>query len=212
MTEQNVAMSADEWVELCEALMRGLVHALNNRITVMSAYIQVLEMGDEDLSPQDVLPPELSQLEQTIGHLRALAVEKLPAEAIELLPVIQEAIALHAHHPHLRDVRCAAAQPASGLAPVRVPRWAITRLLLILIGAAKSASLRAGLDSFVVGLEGDDRFLSVRLVAGDEESPYARWLAALCGGTIERTNGATLLRLPSLLEVRRLERKAREES
>lgn len=208
MNEPDSIVSAAEWAELCEALMRGLVHAFNNRIAAMSASVQLLAMGDEDISPE-VLPAELSQLEQTTAHLRALCAEKRPAEAIEIVPVVLEAIALHAYHPRLRDIRCEM-QLTSELVPLRVPRWALSRLLLVLIGQAKHASERAGRDSFVLRLAGDDRFLDVRLLADDEESPYARSLAALCGATIERTNGENLLRLPSLLEVRRMERAARD--
>jgi hypothetical protein len=209
MNEPDAMSSEAEWAELCETLMRGMVHAFNNRIAAMSASIQLVAMGDDDVTPDEVLPAELAQFEQTTAHLRALCAEKRPAEAFEIIPVIREAIALHGYHPRLRDIRCEMPQTPD-LVPVRMPRWALSRLLLVLIGHAKRASQGAGRDSFVLQLSGDDRFLDVRLQADDEESLSAQSLAALCGATIERANGETLLRLPSLLEVRRIERAARD--
>lgn len=205
MNEPDATVAADEWAELCEPLMRGVVHALNNHIMAMSAHVQLAAMGDEGLPLQQVLPARLSQLEQTTAHLRALSVEKRPAEAIEIMPVIQEAIALHAYHLSLRGIRCDV-QPTSELVPLRVPRWALSRLLLVLIDRAKHASQRAGRNSFVLRIEGDDRYLVLRTLADEETDPYAQSLAALCGATIARTNGENLLRLPSLIEVRRLDR------
>lgn len=209
MNEPDTMSPADEWAELCEALMRGMVHAFNNRIAAMNASVELLAMEDDEITPEELLPAELAQLEQTTGHLRALCAEKRPAEAFEIVPVIQEAIALHGYHPRLRDIRCEMPQTPD-LVPVRMPRWALSRLLLVLIGHAKHASQGAGRDSFVLQLSGDDRFLDVRLQADEEESPSAQHLAALCGATVERTNGETMLRLPSLLEVRRMERAARD--
>jgi hypothetical protein len=209
MNEQRAAVTSVEWAELSDALTRGVVHALNNRITAMSAYLQILAMGDDDISPEEVLPPQLLQMEQTTAHLRALCAERRNAEAIEIVPVIQEAVALHAYHPRLRDVRCDV-HSASALVPLRVPRWAFARMLLMLIDRAKRAAQHASRDSFMVHLDADERSFRLRIRTDDQESDYARSLAELCGGTIARMGDESVVTLPSLLEVRRLERAAKE--
>jgi signal transduction histidine kinase len=194
-----------EWAELCESLVRGLVHSLNNRITALSAFAQLRAMGDEDYAPHKVLPAELPLLSSVSDHLRTLSQEKLPVEAIEIAPVLNEAIGLHAHHPVLRGIRCEV-RTTTSLLPVRVPRWALSRLFVMLIDNAKRVAEETGEDHVPLVLEGNEQVLALRTHSDGTISMYAHQMAALCGATIQVTDDEVVARIPTLLELRRRER------
>src|SRR5689334_12614851 len=53
---------SDEWSMLSDELLQGLVHALNNRVAALSAFVELARFGDEEADPLVVLPAELTQL------------------------------------------------------------------------------------------------------------------------------------------------------
>jgi hypothetical protein len=205
--DERPALAA--WVELSDALMRGLVHALNNRVTALSALAELAALGDTVLTNQNVLPSELARLQQVNALFRLLLTEETPPEAMELGPVLDDALALHAHHSRLRSVRCEVERQETIL-PLRVPRWALLRLLLLLLECAKHHAGEAGAGAAVALLrvEGSEETIALTVPASHPPSRYARAMAELCGGTLTiGAEGITVL-LPTLLELRRAERAA----
>jgi hypothetical protein len=210
--DERPALAA--WVELSDALMRGLVHALNNRVTALSALAELAALGDTVLTNQNVLPSELARLQQVNALFRLLLTEETPPEAMELGPVLDDALALHAHHSRLRSVRCEVERQETIL-PLRVPRWALLRLLLLLLECAKHHAAEAGAGAAGAGaavallrVEGSEETIALTVSASHPPSRYARAMAELCGGTLTiGAEGITVL-LPTLLELRRAERAA----
>lgn len=200
-----------EWAELSDKLVRGLVHALNNRITALSSFAQLIALGDDQLTTQEVLPEELAQLSVVSEHLRALCPEHLSGEALEVVPVLAEAVTLHRHHPTLRAIRCDVSMLTS-LQPIRVPRWALQRLLLLMIDQGKRATDVAGRDTLSIAVQSTEQSLSVSMFSDGACSAYAEELAGLCGAAIVVVGEKQVLTFPTLLEVRRRERAARAES
>jgi hypothetical protein len=198
-----------EWVELSEALMRGLVHALNNRITALSAFAELAAIGDEEFTPQRVLPGELDKLLQVNALFRLLLNEDVSAEALELGPLLEEVVALHAHHSRLRAVRCDVVQVGTVL-PLRAPRWALLRLLLLMMESAKLGADSTGRTVATLRVTGEDRTITVRASHAGAPSRYAAAMAKLCGGTMECAGDEMVVRLPTLPEIRRSERVARQ--
>jgi hypothetical protein len=201
------------WVELSDALMRGLVHALNNRVTALSAFAELAALGDDVLTAQRVLPSELARLQQVNVMFRLLLTEEMPPEAMELAPVLDDALALHAHHSRLRAVPCEVVHRGTIL-PVRAPRWALLRLLLLLLEYARQhadgeeTGGRPG--TGVLQIVGGEESIDLTVSARSESGRYARAMAELCGGTLEVGADSITARLPTLLELRRTERAANE--
>jgi hypothetical protein len=196
------------WVELADALMRGLVHALNNRVTALSALAELAALGDDELTAQRVLPSELARLQQVNVMFRLLLTDEMSSEAMELAPVLDDALALHAHHSRLRTVRCEVIRRGTIL-PVRAPRWALLRLLLLLLEYAKlhaddEAGGRPG--TAELRIDGAEDSIELTVSARGESCPYAQAMAELCGGRLEVDAGSITARLPTLVEVRRGER------
>src|SRR5476649_919601 len=194
-TEEQPALAA--WVELSDALMRGLVHALNNRVTAVSAFLELAALGDEELTAQRVLPGELARLQQVNMLFRLLLTEELPAEAMELSSVLDDALTLHSHHSRLREVRCDVVREGTIL-PIRVPRWALLRLLLLLLECAKQQVGDAdGKPAAAVHIGGHEHEIELTVFADCEPSRYAAEMAALCGATLEFAAGNVTARLPT---------------
>ncbi|MEP6989966.1 MAG: hypothetical protein ABJA80_03480 [bacterium] len=202
-----VDVSAGAWTPLFEELLQGLVHAMNNRITSLSAFAELAAMDGEPIEAR-LLRNEVARLHAASAQVGLLAHRNPEAEALELAPQITTALGIHAHHPRMRSVECTLEQQGNPL-PVRVPRWAILRLLLLLIDAAKRAGDEAGGEAVPIQLSGDD--VAVRVAVRTPGSPDddILALATTCGGTLTATHGHWVLELPSLLEVRREERQVR---
>ena len=191
-----------EWMQLSDALLRGLVHSLNNRITALSAVGELAEMGEHDLATAAMVPGELGRMRQLASLFRLLVSDEAPPSAIEVGPVVDDALAMHTHHTRLRTVQCDLMRTDAGI-PVRAPRWALFRLLLVLVEEGKRSAEREGLDRTMLRLSGDEQWLELQ-VDGAELTPYAAAMARLCGA--DAAVGDAVARIPTLLEVRRLER------
>lgn len=212
MPEMTAALASPggaDWIALADDLLAGLVHSLNNRVTAVSVCAELASLGDEQMLAGGMLSTETERL-QKVSALLALLPGRGHAEALEIGPVLHDAVAIHAHHPRMRGVECMV-EVADDAPPVRAPRWALLRALLILVDAAKAGARDAANPSATVRLSGDADAVRVRAAAGRRGSwgAYATEMAALCAGTLARENEDLVLALPSLSELRRRERTGR---
>ena len=202
----------DDWRTISDELLQGLVHALNNRVAALSAFVELAKLGDEEGDPLIVLPAEISQLHQVNALFALLPERKAAAEALELREVLDDAILLLQHHPRLRSERVAVTfEGAPGA--VRAPRWALVRAMVMLVYAAKhpdEAGRRSG--ETALRVRGDDRTVRVHVATARAPSADLVALAARCNGQLARTPDELVLTLPSLRELRRREREARDEA
>jgi hypothetical protein len=200
------SVQIDDWSTLSDELLQGLVHALNNRVAALSAFVELARFGDEEADPLVVLPAEIALLLRVNALFALLPSRGSDPEALELPLVLDDAIRLHEHHPRLRGERCLVEHEGTPL-PVRAPRWALFRVLLMLVHAAKRSGVtmqdRGGSPVRVVG---DSSVVSVHVTTPAEPSAYLVSLAERCGGACAREGDELVLRLPSILELRRRER------
>jgi len=204
--QRAVSAETDDWSILSDELLQGLVHALNNRVAALSAFVELARFGDEEADPLVVLPAEITQLHRVNALFGLLPARGSEPEALELPLVLDDALRLHEHHPRLRSERCVVEREGTPL-PVRAPRWALFRALLMLVHAAKRASDTVqGRGGSPLRIVGDAAAVSVRVVTPVSPSPYLRALAERCGGDCSRQGDELVLTLPSILELRRRER------
>lgn len=198
-------MTPGTWTTLFEDLLCGLVHAMNNRVTALSAFAELAAMDGESIEAP-VLREEITRLHQVSAFVGVLAMRHDEMEALELRAVLELALTIHSHHPGMRSVPCTIAQ--SGVVPpVRVPRWALLRLLLLMVDAARRAGTAAHESEAEVRLSGDEATVRAQIVSSEPLGQDAESLAAACGGELTYAAGVWVLELPSLLEIRRLERR-----
>jgi hypothetical protein len=199
-----------DWPKLSDELLQGLVHALNNRVAALSAFVELARLGDEEAEPMTVLPAEITLLHRVNGLFGMLPERGSEPEALEVPLLLDDAMRLHEHHPRLRSERCVVVREGTVL-PVRAPRWALFRVLVMLVHAAKrSAESVQGRGGTPIRVVGDPVTISICVTALGEPSPYLIALAARCGGSCTREGDELVLRLPSILELRRQERAGSE--
>jgi hypothetical protein len=203
---------SDDWRTVSDELLQGLVHALNNRVAALSAFVELAKLGDDEGDPLTVLSTEIAQLHQVNALFGLLPERRAEAEALDLREVLDDAIRLHEHHPRLRGERVVVtSEGAPGV--VRAPRWALVRAMVMLVHIAKRAAESAhGRGGAVLHIRGDEAAVGVHVATTAEPAADLLAVADRCGGSVRREHDDLVLRLPSLRELRRRERVAREDS
>lgn len=200
----------DDWRTISEELLLGLVHALNNRVAALSAFVELAKLGDEEGDPLTVLPAEIAQILRVNALFGLLPERRSEAEAVELRDVLDDAIRLHEHHPRLRGEHVAVSFDGAPDA-VRAPRWALLRTLVMLVHAAKREEESVqGRQGTAVRVVGNDTEVTVHVATRAAPSADLVALAERCNGRVTTTREELTLRLPSLRELRRRERATRE--
>ena len=202
----------EDWPTISEDLLKGLVHALNNRVASLSASVELARLGDEEEDLLAVLPEEIAQLHGVNALFALLPQRKAEAESLELRAVLDDAIRLHEHHPKFRGGQVVLTFEGAP-AVVRAPRWALVRAMVMLVHAAKGdARSDRGRGDAAIRVGGSDETISVHVSTHDAPPADLVALAVRCGGGAVRRDDELVLTLPSLRELRRREREERGES
>jgi hypothetical protein len=203
------AARGDDWHTISEELLQGLVHALNNRVAALSAFVELARLGDEEGDPVTALPSEIAQLHRVSALFGMLPERKSEPEALELRVVLDDAIHLHEHHPRLRGEQVDVTFEGAP-AVVRAPRWALVRVLVMLVHDARRAAQSGPRPSVArLRIRADDTIVALHVRTAAEPSSDLVALAERSGGWIARVQDDLVLTMPSLRELRRREREAR---
>lgn len=227
-TRSRFHLTPDPLAGIRDGILRGVAHALSNRVAALSGVAGLVEFGD--MTSQRIakaLGSEVGQLHALVELVRLLPVDpRARAEAIELQAMLPQIVALHAMHGELRDVSCSVQHDRAAL-PVHVLRPVLVYGMLILIDTAKRDALPSQ-GSVTVGYRGDPEGVSIGVESrhGDGAASTATDAATHRDriGTMFRQLDPTLdpgvdqvagewkglrlaLRLPTLAEVRRRERR-----
>lgn len=202
MRSENAAPAGDDaphladrvvhaWTAVRDAVLRGLVHALSNRVGTVSAAAAMLEAGSADVARR-VLAGESERLERLLEEFRLLTADPFDvaagAEPLVVADVMRDALSLRAHavdgpEPPVTLVG------VDQVPPVLVSRAGLLHALLVLLhgvgedGIAVHASVDAG--AVVLGAE----------PTTTGWADVAAWL--LAGSGVQRASDGTL-RLPRL--------------
>ena len=195
------APPAGSWALLFEELLSGIVHSINNTLTVIGVSLELASSADA-AGELAAMRREVAHLERFIALITVISSKSAPGEALEIQAVIDLAFSIHAFSNPTRTVSHTL-RIAGEIPPVRAPHATLLRLMLLLIDGAKHASLEAGEATAHIEIDGDAERVSIR-APGPTFSPVdAIPLAAACGGTFVVTDGIQVLELPSLQSLRR---------
>jgi hypothetical protein len=198
----------EEWLGLMDQALQGLHHALNNRIGALSALVELLRLDGlpSDGSGFDGLSAELARLEDCSRLVRLLSGDNLAgAEPLILDDVLADVFSIHRFLHAVRDVPVTIV-PARFVEPVRVERWAVVRVLTLLLNDAKRLAAQHSEGVRIVA-ESDEQWVSIEFRVGTSavhEVPlsgrgrYSESLAKIFGGTVKRRAGVAELRMPTL--------------
>ena len=201
----------EEWVELVDQALQGLHHALNNRIGSLSALVELHQLGDlpNDGSGFENLNADLTRLSDCNRMIRLLPRDSVAGEEPLILDdVLADVFAIHRYLHDSRDMQVMVA-PTRYVEPVRVERWALVRVLTMLLRDAKrlAKELNSGVRAVT---ESDEQWVRVEFRIGSPtgEVPvtgggrYAALLAESFGGKIDRRAGVAVVRLVARRDAR----------
>jgi signal transduction histidine kinase len=143
--ERGLARSyADAWSSVSEALVRGMAHALSNRIATIGTIAELLRVSAEDpAAMSEMLGIETRRLEDLLEQMRALSARHSGAgrmEAMRLSDAVAGAMAMHSFHPERRSI-AVTVEPGDESRPVLCDGIRLQRELLLLLDAATQAAL-----------------------------------------------------------------------
>jgi hypothetical protein len=208
------------WLGLCDGLVDGIHHSLNNRMAALAGVAQVLETELPPGHPLGgVMTDETRQMESTVALLRTLVRGRDGPAPIQPADALADAKRLFAVHHSLRDLRLEI-ETDPGVLPLWVEPSRITHALVILVAAAGRRA-RQGQRTVRVSCAGDERAVAFTVLAEGglpdegEEDDRLREVDPAAAGTMLREFGGVLsiqeeaegirleLRLPTLLTAQR---------
>lgn len=140
--ERGHTRSFDErWSDVRDSLLRGLAHALSNRIATIGSIAEFLRMGDEDpASLAEMLSVETGRLGELLEQMRALSAPQSHRQsAFRLSDAVAAAIALHDFHPDRRTVELTV-DAGDDARPMLGDGGLLQRMLVIMLDAATLAA------------------------------------------------------------------------
>jgi hypothetical protein len=215
-TPSRAADGVDEWLDLVDQALQGLHHTLNNRIGSLSALLELLQLDGApgDGSGLDGINAEVARLEDCSRLARLLPRDPVATEEPLILDdVLADVFAIHRFLHTVRDVPVTIV-PTRFVEPMRVERWALVRVLTLLLYDTKRLANQLATSVRVVA-ESDDEWVSIEFRVGasnTREVPvagngrYAEFVAKSLGGTVSLRSGVAHLRLPTLKARRAAER------
>jgi signal transduction histidine kinase len=147
---------------LRDAILRGMAHALSNRVAALGGINGLADPGEiwtERLSK--ALHDEARRLEDILRLMRLLPDDgRGEPGAIELQPLVPDVVALHAYQSALLQVECAAIYDRETM-PVFANRPRLVHALLLAIDAAKRHAQSKG-GRVSVSYAGDAECVTIR--------------------------------------------------
>jgi hypothetical protein len=213
----SAAAGLEEWLALVDEALQGLHHALNNRIGSLSAVVELFQMGDAppEGAGLDSLSADLARLEECNRVIRLLPKDDAAGEEPLILDdVLADVFAIHRYLHDVRDLDVTIV-PARYVEPVRAERWALLRVLTLLLADAKRLAKQTNAVVRAV-TQSDEQWVRMEFRVGSPlvaEIPattsgsYAAAVAATFGGTVTRAPGVAQLRLPTLKARRAVDRR-----
>ena len=191
---------AGSWMFLYEDLLGGIIHAINNALTVIDVSLELASATDATREIAS-LRAEMRRLEGLVALITTLSGRSAGEEGLELRTVMDVAFSIHAFNTATRMV-AHTLRIVGDVPPVRAPRSTLMRLMLLIIDDAKRACMTAG-RTVEIEINGDTERVRISAPSRPVRHGDALQLAAACGGTLRVADGIQVLELPSLQRLRR---------
>jgi len=207
-TEAAVA----RWLVIHDELLRGMTHALSNRIATIAAAAYLLEQGDVPVEQTiESLRTETERMDTVLQQLRQLPQRPgAEAEPMTVNDVCATAVKVHAHHGELRDFECDLEVDAD-VYPIWAEPQSVTHAVLVALTAAKRHAAPGS--RVLMQATGDVNVVRIRIIARQPltdsdtlnavDAAAASWLLASHGGTARAVASGCELEVPTLLAIRR---------
>ena len=183
--------SANPFDALRDAILRGVAHALSNRVAALGGIAGLVDPGQVWTDKMSkALHDEARRLGDVLRLLRLVPSDvRVEAGAVELQPLIPDVVALHAYNSMLLQVECAIEYNREAM-PVFGNRIQIVRALLLVIDTAKQHARTSG-GRVVIRYSGDAERVRVEVATEPSATPAAASASATPnGGAVAPTPSA----------------------
>ncbi len=189
-----IEQAAAVWVTVCDDVLAGFTHAVNNRLAALGSIARVIDEGDPAATPFfSNLLQEIDDLEQTVQLLRALPwTSDNEPEHVHVQDCLRSVVDLQRLRRDTRDLEYRIElDPATP--PVFAEPVLLNRALLLVLGEVAAQAVRGGSCTVTLETKVADGSVILRLAhEGGSASPRipantlaaARTLLETCGGTI----------------------------
>ena len=211
---------AARWLSVHDDLLRGLTHALSNRVGTISAASYLLDQQPSSPSATGATLLAESERLETLLHLMRMLPYPEGAVAEPVIPTdaVMNAIALQSHHNELRDIPVTVTLDGD-VQPAYVNPAALTMAVAVAIGAAQRGAGRGGRVELVVSSNADTVSIDARATGengrvaslDDDSAPDIEaiaWLLASYRGFGDAANGNIAVMVPTLQAARRARQSA----
>lgn len=210
---------AARWLSVHDDLLRGLTHALSNRVGTIAATAYLVELQPASLATTAAtLRAEGDRLETLLLLLRLLP-RRTDAAAEPVVPTdaCTQALALQAYHPLVGDIPVVVSVEGDQQ-PAYADPAVLVMALTLAIGAAQRALRGDGGVTLTISSTTDDVHFAARAVRADGgegraddatglDVRAAQWLLAASGGSAFATETGATIVVPTLQAARRAQRR-----
>lgn len=199
------------WNTVRDALLRGLTHALSNRVMAITTLADLAGDASAVATTRSVLASEAGRLDALLHQYRLLSpAPPSPAEPINIADLVAPLVDLAARHPDVVGTPCDVRLTA-GVQPAFVDAGQVGRIVPALVVAAMRAARRVQPPRVQVDVRGDARWVVVGASAGDAIGtgalPGETDAGVTAIGITETPGGARYeLLMPTLAAARRRDR------
>jgi len=199
------------WNVVRDALLRGLTHALSNRVMAITTLSDLAGDATAAATTRSVLASEAGRLDALLRQYRLLSpAPPSPAEPINIADVLAPLVELAGRHPDVAGTPCDVRLTA-GVQPAFVDAGQVGRIVPALVVAAMRIARRVQPPRVQVEVRGDARWVVVCAATGDAIGagalPGDTEAGATGIGITETPNGARYeLLMPTLAAARRRDR------
>lgn len=201
------AFAPGDWLPVQDALLRGLNHALSNRLSSLGAIAMLVEGADRlDERMQAAFSADVEKLGDLLALYRLVPAEPTPRrDAARIGDALARARALLEHHPDCRNITFEVAAGAKDVEPVTLSgRDALRASVMLLLAAARGAggagAVRASVameDGVVQATARSPRENEATIAGSHEAAALARFAANENGRVVHAPDSVTLA-LPGL--------------
>lgn len=204
--------AAARWLAIHDQLLRGITHALTNRIATIGAAAYMLEYNDVPVEQTiESLRSETERMDGLLQQLRQLPERPgADGEPMTVDDACANAVKLHAHHGELRDFECDV-EIGADVYPVWAEPQSLLHAMLVALTAAKRNSTPGSRP--LIQASGDVNVVRIQFIARDvvpdtgmlnaADAAAAGWLLGAGGGTARALDNGCEIEVPTLLAVRR---------
>lgn len=158
------------WCTVRDALLRGLTHALSNRVMAITTLAELTVESPASSTTSDVLSSEARRLDALLHQYRLLSpAPPAPPEPLNIADSLPSLVDLAGRHPEVAGMPCDI-RVAANVQPAYIDAGMLGRVVPTLVVAATRAARRMGSSRVQIDVAGDARWVVVRVAVGDATS------------------------------------------